>query len=155
MNESHPTIEQLVDYLHGELTPTDDAAIHAHLAECSSCAELRAEEARLTEILRAHAGAEERELPPSVVAGVRVAIAQRPAWQPLRAVLRPAFLLPIAAAFALLLYAGASFWNTNAHATKIDAAYYLDSHAAMAANAPFSDDAPLPMTLTSESDETH
>ncbi len=31
MNEIHPNIEELVDYMHGELSPERDAAVHAHL----------------------------------------------------------------------------------------------------------------------------
>jgi len=157
--ESHPTIEELVDYAHGELSAPDDAAVHAHLAECSSCADAHAEEVALTQLLRAHAGAEEREMPVAVAAGVREAIARRPAfgWERLQAALRPALVLPVAAALAVALYFGFNTWRGTGRSTPIDAAYYVDSHAAMAANASFGQEAPAPLTLTSDTtpDETH
>jgi len=157
--ESHPTIEQLVDYAHGELSAPDDAAVHAHLSECSSCADAHAEEAALTQLLRAHADAEEREMPASVVAGVREAVARRPAfgWERLQAVLRPALVLPVAAALAAVLYLGFNTWRGAGRSTPIDASYYIDSHAAMAANTSFGQEAPAPLALTSDpaTDETH
>ena len=38
MNQSHLSPDQLVDYTRGELSARDDAAVHAHLAECAECA---------------------------------------------------------------------------------------------------------------------
>lgn len=155
MNETHPSIEQIVDYLHGELPAAEDAAMHAHLAGCCSCDERRTEELALTERLRAHARAEERDLPPSVVAKIRDAIEERPTssrLERLRNGLRPIFLVPVAAAIALILYAGFGAWRGTIAPTAIDAAYYVDEHAARATIAPFSDDAPSALTSY---DETH
>lgn len=152
MNEMHPTLDELVDYMHGELSTEDDAAIHAHLVECPSCAQKRDTEASLTDLLRAHADAEERELPPSVIAGIRSAIARPPrtAWSPLQMFGRPAAALAAAAAVAAVVYFGNSSWHGTPSSTRIDAAYYIDNHAALSATTPFSHDPPMPVMLTSD-----
>lgn len=154
MNELHPSIEELTDYLHGELPPGRDAAVHAHVAACPECARAQAEEQSLTELLRAHARAEERELPERVVAKIRSAAFSPPrpsAWERLRSGLRPAFALPAAAAAAIAIYLGLHAGHGTARATSIGAAYYVDNHAALTATAPFAQDEPLPATLTSDS----
>ena len=38
MND-HLSTDLLVDYVHGELAPADDARAHAHLAACAACRE--------------------------------------------------------------------------------------------------------------------
>jgi len=154
MNQMHPSLEQLVEFLHGELAAPQDAAVHAHLAACSQCANAYEAEASLTEVLRAHAKAGERELPSGVVAAIRAAV-ERPrqisGWENLRALLRPAFAIPAAAALGIALYLGTSAWhNRSAGATPINAAYYVNNHAALTAAAPFSEDAPIPAMLTSD-----
>jgi anti-sigma factor RsiW len=150
MNETHPSIDQIVDHLHGELSAADDAALRAHLSGCPECDELRKEEAAITESLRAHARATELDVPPRVVARIRaeVARAAHPSlWERLRPVLRPAVLLPAAAAAVLVLYF--SLNSRTGSSTPIDAAYYVNEHAALAAKAPFAEDVP-PATLTSD-----
>jgi predicted anti-sigma-YlaC factor YlaD len=154
MNQTHPPLEQLVEYLHGELAAPQDAAVHAHLAACSQCASAYEAEASLTEALRTHAKAAERDLPSGVVAAIRARV-ERPrqisAWENLRALLRPAVALPIAAALGIALYLGTSAWhNRPAGVTPINAAYYVNNHAALTAAAPFSEDAPIPAMLTSD-----
>jgi anti-sigma factor RsiW len=150
MNETHLTVEQLVDYLHGELPPQEDAAAHAHLAGCPDCSEARDAEASLSELLRAHARSEERELPAGVVARIWDAVdnARAPSlWARLFTAMRPAVALPAAVALALALY----FARTLPHGTpKIDAAYYVENHAALTATTPFAQDSPLPVVLTSD-----
>jgi len=151
MNETHPSIEHIVDYLHGELAPADDAAIHAHLASCADCDERRAQELAITETLRAHARASERDLPGPLVAKIRQHTMRSPSpslGERLRAALRPIVLFPAAAAVAALLYAGVDVWRERAAPTAtIDAASYVESHTAMAATAPFGDQTPM---LTSD-----
>jgi anti-sigma factor RsiW len=152
MKEMHPTPEQLVDYLYGELPTPQDAAVHAHLSECSPCSHAYEAEAALTELLRAQARSEEREIPYRVIAGVRDATANLSAaspWARIRAALRPMVLVPIAAAVAIALYLGFGVRH-SASVTPIDAAYYVDSHAALTSTAPFSEDAPIPAMLTSD-----
>lgn len=155
MNETHPNIDRIVDYLHGELSAAEDAAMHAHLAGCSSCEELRAEEVTITETLRAHARAAERELPVGLAARIRAAAEEAPQtslWERLRAALRPALMLPAAAAIAIVLYFGFATRHGAPPATAIDPSFYVQNHAAMAASTPFSQNG-APVELTS-SDET-
>lgn len=148
----HPTPEELVDYLHGELPAQQDAAVHAHLAECSPCARAYESEASLTELLRAHARSEQRELPYRVITGIRDAAAGTAAaspWERIRSALRPIVLIPAAAALAVALYLGLGVRHP-AGVTPIDAASYVNNHAALTATTPFAEDAPIPATLTSD-----
>lgn len=151
MNQPHPNVEQIVDYLHGELSPAEDAALRAHLAACGYCEELRAQEAALTDALRAHARAAERELPLSLVASIRARAARERSpslGERIAAAFRPIVLFPAAAAVAALLYIGLDVWRAHTpQPTTIDAASYVESHAAMAATAPFGEDTPM---LTSD-----
>jgi anti-sigma factor RsiW len=150
MNETHLSIEQIIDYLHGEVAPTEDAAIRAHLLECPVCENRRADEIALTETLRDHARATERDVPPGLFARVRAETASgTPAmWERLRAAFRPAFVLPAAAAIAVAIYVGLS-WRQSAAPTSIDAAYYMNEHAALAAKTPLADEV-RPAMLTSD-----
>lgn len=151
MNETHPSIEQIVDYLHGEVAPAEDAAIHAHLAACPECEERRVHEVAITEALRAHAQVTERELPTTVLRNIRQSLA-RPSSPSLveriAAAFRPIVLFPAAAVVAAVLFVGVDVWrNHAASVTTIDAASYVQNHTAMAATAPFGDDTPM---LTSD-----
>jgi anti-sigma factor RsiW len=149
MNETHPSIEQIVDYLHGELPPAEDAAVHAHLSSCHDCDQRRAEEVALTETLRAHARATERSMPSALISIIRRHSKRpRPFDDRLRGIFRPLIVLPAAALLAAILVVGIGAWRERAapQAT-IDAAYYVQNHAAMAATAPFADEAPM---LTSD-----
>jgi anti-sigma factor RsiW len=154
MNQTHPSIEQIVDFLHGEVAAADAAAIEAHLAICPECQRRRAEESAITDALRAYARATEREAPPPLLARIRAGAvqAQLPSLgERLRGMLRPALVLPIAAAIAVVLYL--TMTSRQGSSTAIDAAYYVNEHAALAAKSPFADDV-LPAMLTSD-DETH
>jgi anti-sigma factor RsiW len=158
MNQTHPSIEQLVDYAHGELSAHDDAVIHAHLAECGPCAQAHEAEVRLGELLREHARAEELELPPGLVTSIyaRAAADSSSAsswWQRLAASLRPIVAVPVAAALVVAVYfAVASVWlhPTNAKTDAADAAYYMESHAALATTMPFEEGDAIPTVLTSD-----
>ncbi|MGC1379921.1 MAG: zf-HC2 domain-containing protein [Candidatus Baltobacteraceae bacterium] len=154
MNETHPTLEQIVDYLHGELTAGDDAAVHAHLAGCPSCSQTHQAEVSLTDVLRAHAGAQERELPASVIAGIREAIERKPTVVSILTRLsegfRPIVLLPAAAALGIALYVGVNVFHGRSATHAINAAYYLENHSALAATTPFSQDSDISPTLASE-----
>jgi anti-sigma factor RsiW len=144
MNETHPSIEQIVDYLHGELTAPEDAALHAHLAGCRPCDELRAQEVALTELLRAQLQAEERELPGRVVTRIHDGIKRR------RPILPPLLLLPAMVAAAAAVFVGLNLWHPAVNGGALDASYYVDNHAALAAGSPFTENAPLPAMLTSD-----
>jgi anti-sigma factor RsiW len=146
MNQTHPSPEEIVDYLHGELAPARDAAVQAHIAGCADCEEARDAELRLTELLRAHASAEERELPPNVVAGIWAAVRDRPPslWERLGAAFRPAVAVPVAIAIAAFLYFGTKVAHGPAHAATISAAYYVEHHEALDPTTQLSEDDPLP-----------
>lgn len=152
MNETHPSIEQIVDYLYGELAPPEDAAIHAHFATCRSCDERRADEVAIGEALRTQARAEERELPAGVVARIRTAVAHPPqsVWERLRDAWRPVFVVPAAAAAGLAIFFGFNAWHTGVAPTAINAAYYVNNHAAMTTNAPFADEVEPAMLTSSD-----
>ncbi|MFZ1018446.1 MAG: anti-sigma factor [Candidatus Cybelea sp.] len=156
MNQLHPTSEEIVDYLHGELSPARDAAIHAHLAGCSECSEIRDSEISLTEMLRAYARADERELPAGVVATIRGRVQYKPPslWEQLSAAFRPAVAVPIAIAIAAFIYFGFRLAHGPAVASTIDASYYVESHAALSSTTPLSEDEPIPGTLRDD-DQSH
>ena len=143
MTQHHPTTDRLIDYLHGELAPEEDAALYAHLEACSPCAAAYALEVQLSEMLRNQAAVEEQELPSMVKARIWAEIREAPASpaERLRAWLRPAYALPVAAAVVLAAIFGPAYLHqTQAPAgTVIDAAYYLQDHAAMNSTVPFGD----------------
>ena len=153
MINEHTDANLLIDYLHRELQPEEDAAVHAHLLACEPCRDAYEAQARITEHLRAHAQAEERELPPGVVARIRDRVAGQARlawWHQLSLAFRPAVGLPVAAVLVLATVLGwASLRPHEGHAPSIAAAYYLDDHAAL--SLPFSQTAAVPATLEDSS----
>jgi anti-sigma factor RsiW len=146
---AHLNQELLIDYLHGELAPGEDAALQQHLDSCAACRARYQEEVELSEALRGYARATERELPAGVRNAVWAAIEsgeRTPSLvQRVNAWLRPAVALPIAAALVLAAYLG---FSSNAHhGTTIDAAYYLDDHAAVTSAVPFNEGSTVPAAL--------
>jgi anti-sigma factor RsiW len=138
----------LVDYERGELDAARDAAMHEHLQSCSACHTQWQADVALVDSLRAWSA--EREFPASILAGVRQAmyaerspsIAER-----LRAVFRPAFAAPVAAAVLIAVVFG---YNHSRPApptmTGID---YVREHFAQTASLPSSDRAWSTYVLTS------
>jgi anti-sigma factor RsiW len=159
MSEQHVSPETLVEYLHGELPAGEDAAVHAHLANCRECSEAYESEASLSELIRAHSRAEERELPQGVVLRIREAVAAShvPWWSRLTASLRPLVVgTAIAAGLLFGTFLSLRGWHSHAQASTIDAAYYLDDHSALAPTTPLGEGAALPESLnegTTESEE--
>lgn len=138
--KQHLKNETIIDYLHGALSPQEDATVLAHIEACEVCrAEFNAE-AALTEMLRSYAAQEERELPPTLKAHIwsRIRAAQPSPWDRIAAWLRPAVAVPVAAAIALAAYFGTTYM-TPPGAPSIEAAYYLQDHAALNSTIPFSD----------------
>lgn len=137
----HLTTEQLTDYMHGALLPEEDARTYAHLESCAQCRSAYDAEAALTEFVRAQAAAEERELPPTLKAAIweQIRAAQPSPASRLLAWLRPAISVPIAAAIALALYFGPGLLHERSSVPAIDAAFYLQDHAALNSTIPFSD----------------
>jgi anti-sigma factor RsiW len=138
--KSHLPTEIIVDYLHGELRPEADALALAHIEACAECRGELEREAALTQVLRAAASAEETEMPSLVAARVWEAIrtAKPTPFQRWAALLRPAIAVPIAAA---LLIGGffASPLSRGTAAPRINASYYLETHAAQQADNPFAE----------------
>ncbi|HEX8805307.1 MAG TPA: zf-HC2 domain-containing protein [Candidatus Aquilonibacter sp.] len=151
---AHPNQERLIDYLHDELAPGEDAALLQHLESCAACSARYRDEVELSESLRAYARHSERELPAGVRNAVWMAIesGQRaPSWsQRVTAWLHPGVAFPVAAALVLAAFIG---YGSSAHhsATTIDATYYLDDHAALTSAVPFNEGNTVPTALyTSE-----
>ncbi len=138
---NHATNEQLIDYIHGQLTPDEDVRMHAHLAACSACQGEYEAEASLSEMLRSQAGLEELELPSMVKANIWAAVRelQPTPMDRLRAFLRPVYALPVAAALAAALFFTPSYLHRSGPAPTIDAAYFLEDHSAMGSLVPFAD----------------
>jgi anti-sigma factor RsiW len=159
MSEQHVSPETLVEYLHGELPAAQDASVHAHLAQCRECTDAYEAEAALTEMIRGHCRAEERDLPQGVVLRIREAVeaSHVPWWQRLSSSLRPlAVGTAIAAGLLFGTFLSLRGWHSHAQASTIDAAYYLDDHSALAPTTPFGEGAAMPDSLnngTTESEE--
>jgi len=149
----HSTTDELIDYLHGELAPAEDARIHAHLLVCETCRAAYEAEARLGEWLRGSARADERELPALLKAHVWETVrAQRPSLgERLRAALRPALLLPAGVALAAVAFVVYPAGHAPGSAPTVAASYYLDEHAAEGQENPLADH-PITATVITASD---
>jgi anti-sigma factor RsiW len=138
MND-HLSNDRLVDFVHGELSPADDALAHAHLAVCALCRENYELEALLSEALRSAAKAEEVDMPSLVAAAVwqRVRAATPGPLARLAGWLRPAVAVPLAAAVLLAGF----IVSPLAHRAgpTIDATYYFAAHAAQTGGTPLSE----------------
>jgi anti-sigma factor RsiW len=135
----HLTNETLIDYMHGALTPQEDAAVHAHMETCDVCRAEYDAEVALSEVLREQARREERELPAMFKAQLwdRIRSAQPSTAQRLFGWVRLSVAIPIAAAIALAAYFAPSVFGS--HPPTIEAAYYLQDHAALNNTVPFND----------------
>ncbi len=157
MNQQHVTTEQLIDYLHGELAPGDDAEILQHLEHCGACALAYDEQARVSEALRAYARMSERELPQGVVNRIwdRIDREERsPSWGArIAAFWRPAIAVPVAALLVIGIFFGYSATHRTP-ITTIDASYYLQDHAAITGTVPFSEGIIVPSGMGSNAPAT-
>jgi predicted anti-sigma-YlaC factor YlaD len=152
MNE-HISTDLLLDYLHGELAPEDDALAHAHLATCAACRREYDVEASLAEALRAEAKADEREMPSMISAEIwqRVRDARPGPLAQFAAWFRPALALPVAAALVI-----GGWFATVPHAGSkptVDVMYYLQTHASQSGT-PLSLQSGPPALETSMLDES-
>ncbi len=149
----HLNNQLLIDYLRGELPPEDDALVLSHLDTCRDCRREYEIEASIGESLRSAALREELEFPSIVAARVWETIRKEkpsPLAQ-LAAYFRPAIAgtaiaVPIAAAIALALFFATPLSHLSANA-KVDAAYYLEVHAAQQAQNPLADRGPAAARL--------
>ncbi|HYK52181.1 MAG TPA: zf-HC2 domain-containing protein [Candidatus Eremiobacteraceae bacterium] len=139
----------LVDYERGELDAARDAAMHQHLQSCSECRELWEADMSLVDSLRTWAAP--REFPTSILANVRQAMyAEQPPtfMERLRAVLRPAYAAPVAAALvAVVIYSG--YHRLNAPQPTLTGMDFIREHVAQTASLPSSDRAWSTYVLTS------
>jgi anti-sigma factor RsiW len=155
MINEHPTVNELIDYLHHELPPEADAQMLLHLRSCRQCARRYEEEARLSETLRTYARQTERELPQGISLLIRERIARetRSPWsERFAALLRPFVAVPVAAAIAVAIYFGydATHAGMPPKRTVIDAAYYLNDHEALARIVPFGEGSVVPSQLQND-----
>lgn len=128
----------LVDYERGELDAARDAAMFEHLQACPACHAQWQTDLAVVESLRTVLP--EQEFPTAVVAGVRQAIhAQRePSFaERLRAVLRPAIALPVAA--AILIVGGVLEVRHSAPQPALPGMFFVREHVAQTAGLPSSD----------------
>ena len=132
--------DTIIDYLHRELAPGEDAAVLLHLEVCEQCSLQLNLESAIAGRLRTAAKAEELELP----LGMREAIMARLAeaaptpLERLAAWLRPIVVVPLvaaAAAAAVLIPLG----SHRAPAQALPVMYYLEEHAAHAQENPLAD----------------
>lgn len=140
----HLSTNTIVDYLHGGLPPSEDAAVHAHLDQCAVCRTQCDAETALTDLLRSAAANDERPLPPTLKAEIwsRIRASRPSALSQVLGWIRPATAIPIAAAIALAAYFGAAYLGPHG-APAIQAAYYLQDHAAMNGTMPFDDNSSM------------
>ena len=137
----HLGTNTLIDYLHGELAPGEDATVLAHLEGCAACTRELNVEAGITDALRAAARAEALELPLGMSSAImaRIAASSQSPLGRLQGWLRPVVLVPLAAAVT----AAAIFFPLNAHKTvpprALPVSYYLEEHAARAQENPLAD----------------
>jgi predicted anti-sigma-YlaC factor YlaD len=138
----HYDADILADYLHGEIAPEADAAVHAHLEACAGCRAVYDEAASVRDWLRAAARAEEQEFPATIKARVweTVRAAEPTLLDRLRAAFRPAIALPLAAAIAVFAYVGVPAFHAKGNGpAAIAATMLLEEHAAVAADNPLAD----------------
>ncbi len=150
MNYDHPTPEDLIDYLHDELPPEADATVLQHVDICESCRAQIETESQLSESLRAYACETARELPRDVTAAIweRIGAERAPSWGTrVAALIRPAVVLPLAAAAALVVYIGYVGTHPPQTLTTIDAVYYLEDHSALTSTIPFGEGTVVPSSL--------
>ena len=148
----HLTNEQLIDYMHGELNPQQDAAVFEHMESCEACRAEYDAELSVTELLRAYAREDERELPSIVKAAIwsQVRSARPPVWSRITEWIRPAVAVPVAAAIALAAYFGTSYLGPQG-VPSIEAGYYLQDHQALNGTIPFNDHSGTPADLMNAS----
>jgi len=147
---NHPTEEQIIDYLHGELAPGADAALLLHLESCAHCRENYDAHARVTELLGEYAVASEREFPLGMRERIWNAVESdaAPSWSSrFAAIWRPAVAIPLVAMLAIAAFLGYGPNLRHGSTTIIDAAYYLDDHAALTSTIPFGEGTTVPSSL--------
>ena len=152
--DRHPTREELIDFQHRALEPGADAAILAHIERCVPCAAIHDEEARLTELVRAHARSESFELPLGFAAATLARARERERsrfFEGLLAWWRPAIAVPAALFFAIAAFLAPVVLPRLYHpGSQINALHDLRDHAALMATEPFEESSQAPIVLASD-----
>jgi anti-sigma factor RsiW len=136
----HLNSTTLIDYLHHELSPSEDAEVLAHLQSCESCSQELNIEASITDRLRATAKATQLEMPPGMRNAIvaRIAAHRPTPWEALRALVRPLIVVPVAAALATAAFLLAPAISPPSTA-RVPVSYYLRQYAAHAGQNPLAD----------------
>jgi anti-sigma factor (TIGR02949 family) len=150
----HLNIETLIDYLHHELAPGQDASVLAHLEECRDCASELNVEAAITERLRATARTEDLDLPVGMRSAImaRIAALRPTPLDVVRRWLGPIVLVPVAASIAAAAFFLAPHPTTQNQQAALPVSYYLEAHAVGAQGNPLADRGTvmLPAMLTQD-----
>lgn len=144
---NHITENALIDYLHGELPPGEDAAVMLHLESCGECRTEYDAHVRISESLRLYARMTETPLPDAVRAAIWDGIegdTRESLRARLQAWLRPVAGLGLAAAAAVAIAVGVL---SHRGGPAIDAMYYLEDHAALTSSVPFHEGSVVPSSL--------
>jgi predicted anti-sigma-YlaC factor YlaD len=155
MNE-HFTTDSLIDYIHGELPPAEDALAHAHLQSCGPCRAEFDRESALREALRLAARQQELELPSMLKAQIWAAVREQrpPLGVRLLAALRPAIALPAIAILAIVTYFATPLGHGASGPKTVDAMYYFEQHAAEALQEPLAERSLLSPVLETSTGDT-
>lgn len=139
--KQHVNSDTLIDYLHHELSPGEDAEVLAHLQNCEACTQELNIEASITDRLRATARATQLEIPAGMRGAImaRIADCRRTPWESLRAWTRPLIVVPVAAALATAAFFLGPARLSQSHATRVPVSYYLQQYAAHAQQNPLAD----------------
>uniref|UniRef100_E6Q5F1 Zinc-finger domain-containing protein n=1 Tax=mine drainage metagenome TaxID=410659 RepID=E6Q5F1_9ZZZZ len=152
--DRHPTREELIDFQHRALEPAADAAVLTHIENCVPCAAIHDEEARLTELVRAHARSERFELPLGFAAATLARARERERSHYLERFLswwRPAVAVPAAVFFVLAAFlAPVVLPHLYRPTSQINALHDLRDHAALMATEPFEESSQAPIVLASD-----
>jgi len=145
----HLNTALLIDYLRRELPPEDDALVLAHLEKCPSCRREYEIEVSLSDALKTAAAREEFEFPSLVAARVweEIRNARPSPLAQIAAFFRPSFAVPLVAAAVLAAFFFATPFGQHGLTPKINAAYYLEAHAAQQAQNPLDERGPAAAQL--------
>lgn len=131
----------LLDYLHRELGPAEDAKVLAHLETCELCAGELQVEASIAERLRTAARVQELELPQGMHHAImaRIAEIRTSPWERFGAWLRPIIVVPFAAVAAAAAFYLSPLQQQIPARAELPVSYYLQQYAVHAQQNPLAD----------------
>jgi anti-sigma factor (TIGR02949 family) len=137
--KQHLNSTTLIDYLHHELPPGDDAEVLAHLQSCEACSQELNVEASISERLRESARESDLEVPAGLRSAImaRIAAQRQSPWYALRSLVRPLIVVPVAAALATAAFLlGPALLPQS---PGVPVSYYLQQYADHARQNPLAD----------------